>query len=61
DTACELIVHPHTLVLSFLVVLLYREHGRLCSLTLLPDSSTAEDFRQLRLWLRWRSAAAKAT
>ena len=59
DTACELIVHPHTLVLSFLVVLLYRQQGRLRSLTLLGDSLEAEDFRQLRLWLRWRSTAAK--
>ncbi|MDP1734127.1 MAG: hypothetical protein Q8L44_07160 [Sulfuritalea sp.] len=58
DTASELIVHPHTLVLSFLVVLLYRQEGRLRALTLLPDSLAAEDFRQLRLWLRWRSAAA---
>jgi len=57
-TATEVIVHPHTLVLSFLVVLLYREQGRLRSLTLLADSLAAEDFRQLRLWLRWRSTAA---
>jgi hypothetical protein len=53
-------VHPHTLVLSFLVVVLYRQDGGLRSLTLLADSLTAEDFRQLRLWLNWRSAAAKA-
>jgi toxin CptA len=57
-TATEVIVHPHTLVLSFLVVLLYREQGRLRSLTLLADSLAADDFRQLRLWLRWRSTAA---
>lgn len=48
-------VHPHTLVLSFLVVLLYRSQGRLHSVTLLADSLAAEDFRQLRLWLRWRA------
>jgi len=60
DTACELIVHPHTLVLPFLVVLLYRQEGRLRSLTLLADSLAVEDFRQLRLWLRWRSTEAKA-
>jgi hypothetical protein len=59
-TASEAIVHPHTLVLSFLVVLLYREEGRLRSMTLLRDSLTAEDFRQLRLWLRWRSTASTA-
>ena len=59
-TASEAIVHPHTLVLSFLVVLLYREEGRLRSMTLLRDSLTAEDFRQLRLWLRWRATASTA-
>ena len=57
-TATEVVVHPHTLVLSFLVVLLYRQQGRLRSLTLLADSLVAEDYRQLRLWLRWRSTAA---
>lgn len=51
-------VHPHTLVLAFLVVLLYRQQGRSRSLTLLGDSLAPEEFRQLRLWLRWRSAAA---
>jgi toxin CptA len=56
-TASEAAVHPHTLVLSFLVVLLYRQQGRLRSLTLLEDSLPDGDFRQLRLWLRWRSAA----
>jgi toxin CptA len=56
-TASEATVHPHTLVLSFLVVLLYRQQGRLRALTLLEDSLSDGDFRQLRLWLRWRSAA----
>jgi hypothetical protein len=37
-TASEAVVHPHTLVLSFLVVLLYRCQGRLRALTLLGDS-----------------------
>jgi len=58
DTAVDVVVHPHTLVLSFMVVLLYRQEGRLRSLTMLADSIAAEDFRQLRLWLRWRSTAA---
>jgi toxin CptA len=57
-TASEAVVHPHTLVLAFLVVLVYRQQGRLRSMTLLGDSLAAEDFRQLRLWLRWRSTAA---
>jgi hypothetical protein len=56
-TASEAVVHPHTLVLSFLVVLLYRCQGRLRALTLLGDSLAEEDFRQLRLWLRWRPTA----
>ncbi len=56
-TASEAVVHPHTLVLSFLVVLLYRRQGRLRALTLLGDSLAEEDFRQLRLWLRWRPTA----
>ena len=56
--ASDALVHPHTLVLSFLVVLLYRQQGGLRFLTLLGDSLAQEDFRQLRLWLRWRSTAA---
>jgi toxin CptA len=58
-TATDGTVHPHTVVLSFLVLLLYRSEGRLRSLTLLGDSLTEDDFRQLRLWLRWRSTATK--
>jgi len=57
-TASDAVVHPHTVVLSFLVVLLYLQQGRLRSMTLLGDSMSAGDFRQLRLWLRWRSVAA---
>ncbi len=57
-TASEVALHPHTLVLSFMVVLLYRQAGRLRAMTLLGDSLADEDFRQLRLWLRWRSTAA---
>jgi hypothetical protein len=56
-TASEAVVHPYTLVLSFLVVLLYRCQGRLRAVTLLGDSLAEEDFRQLRLWLRWRPTA----
>ena len=57
-TASEAVVHPHTFVSSFLVVLLYRQERRLRFLTLLSDSLAAEDFRQLRLWLRWRLVTA---
>ena len=58
-TVIEAAVHPHTLVLSFLVVLLYRQQGRLRSLVLPGDSLATEDFRQFRLWLRWQSSAAR--
>ena len=58
-TAIEAVIHRHTLVLPFLVVLLYRQQGRLRSLTLPGDGLDAEDFRQLRLWLRWQSTAAR--
>ena len=56
-TGSQAVVDRHTVVLSFLVVLLYRQQGRLRSMTLLGDSLPDEDFRQLRLWLRWCSAA----
>lgn len=48
-------LHRHTTVLSFLVVLLYRQNGRLRSCVVLPDCLATKDFRQLRVWLRWRS------
>lgn len=51
-------VEPQTVVWSFLVLLLYRQENRLRSLALLGDSLAVEDFRQLRLWLRWRAVAA---
>jgi hypothetical protein len=53
-------LHPHTFVSSFLVVLLYRRNDRLRALTLLGDSLPVEDFRQLRLWLRWRGSIRPA-
>ena len=58
-TASAALLHSHTLVLSFLVVLLFRQSGRLRSITLLADSLVVEDFRQLRLWLRWRATASR--
>lgn len=50
---CETDVDPHTTVISFLVVLLFRTDGRSGALTLAGDSMAAEDFRHLRVWLRW--------
>ncbi|MDO9450858.1 MAG: hypothetical protein Q7J21_10265 [Rugosibacter sp.] len=54
ETTSDIVLHPHTIVLPFLVILLYRQKNHLQSLILLKDSLTAEDFRQLRLWLRWQ-------
>lgn len=48
--------HPHTTVTSLMTIMLLRQQGRIEALVLLPDALAAEDFRLLRLWLRWRSA-----
>lgn len=58
ETASEARVQPHTVVWAFLVVLLYRQDGRLRSIVLLADSFDSNDFRQLRIWLRWRASAS---
>ncbi len=46
-------IHPQTTVTPLLVVMLLRRQGRIEALVLLPDALGAEDFRLLRLWLRW--------
>ena len=57
DGSCgEARIHPQTTVTSLLAVLLLRQEGRIEALVLLPDALDAEDFRLLRLWLRWRAA-----
>jgi toxin CptA len=43
-----------TTVLPWLVVLRLTGQGGKRSLVLPPDSMTAEEYRQLRVWLRWR-------
>jgi len=50
-------VQPDSVVFSQLLVLRVRdgESGRLQTLALLPDSMPSEQFRELRLWLRWRA------
>ncbi len=50
-------VQPDSVVFSQLLVLRVRdgESGRLETLALLPDSMPSEQFRVLRLWLRWRA------
>ena len=56
DEPGEARVHPHSTITPLLAVLLLRQKKRLGTLVLLPDSLTKEDFRRLRLWLRWQAA-----
>jgi hypothetical protein len=56
-TAIRVMLAPQTLVLPFLVILLWREGRRHCSLPVMRDSMSADDFHTLRLWLRWQSTA----
>ena len=52
-------IHPHTTVMPWLTVVLLRSGRRLEPLeplVLLPDSLAGEEFRKLRLWLRWQAA-----
>ena len=51
----EALPHPHSTVTPQLTILLFRLCKRLESLVLLADSLNEEDFRRLRLWLRWQS------
>lgn len=48
-------------VTAWLTVLNLRLSGRRfgCSTVLLPDSLDAEDYRQLRVWLRWNGAVTQ--
>jgi toxin CptA len=58
-TAMAAEVDAQTLVLGWLVVLVYRVEGRRRALVLPGDALDAEDARRLRVWLRWRAAAAE--
>ena len=51
-----------TYVTPYLTVLNLRRPGerRTRHVTLLPDSLHADDFRKLRVWLRWKEDGAKA-
>ncbi len=40
------------------VIQFKRESGRRVALALLPDSMDADDYRRLRVWLRWVKPAA---
>jgi len=53
----KLDLQPESTVFSQLIALRLRlgEAKRVSSLVLLPDQMSAEQFRLLRLWLRWRA------
>jgi toxin CptA len=55
-------VRPETVVLPWLVVLRYRcaEGGRTQTAAILPDSLDEDDFRRLRVWLKWRAVVRSA-
>lgn len=55
------VVLADSTVFNQLIVLRMKIDDARCvsSLTLLPDSMSSEDFRLLRLWLRWRGEALK--
>ena len=52
--ACN--VMSSTFVAPYLTVLNLKSMGKFfaCSVVILPDSIDAEEFRQLRVWLRWK-------
>lgn len=46
---------PDTYVTPWLCVLAFRSEGKTRRLPLYPDSLHPEDFRRLRVWLRWQA------
>lgn len=46
---------PRTSVTPWLCILAYRAQGKIHSLALYPDSLHPDDFRHLRVWLRWQA------
>ncbi len=57
------VVLPRTTVTPWLCVLAYRRAGERSgrSIALLPDHLEAEDYRRLRVWLRWRARVRDAS
>lgn len=57
--AAELL--PGCTAFTWLVVLRFRTDGerKARALTLLPDQMSRDEFRKLRLWLRWNATAGK--
>jgi len=52
-------VKPQTTVLPWLCVLRMNIDGRAFALAIPPDALAADDFRRLRLWLRWMGAGGR--
>ncbi len=52
---------PESTVFAWLVVLRFRVGGerKAHALTLLPDQMSSDEFRKLRLWLRWNATTGK--
>jgi len=55
DTAewCDIEVLGDSFVSTGLIVLRYRTAGQVQTLTLMPDSASADDLRRIRVSLRW--------
>ena len=58
-TRVEAVLLPESTVFVWLVVLRFRieGQGKGRALTLLPDQMSRDEFRTLRLWLRWNAMA----
>ncbi|HMW17008.1 MAG TPA: hypothetical protein PKN13_04665 [Accumulibacter sp.] len=54
-------VSPDTAVFSRLIVLRVHDQTRMISQPLFPDSMSADEFRRLRLWLRWQIMPREST
>ena len=50
----QVLIEPESTVTALMTVLLLRVEGRREALVLLADALSNDDFRRLRLWLRWR-------
>ncbi len=58
-TRVDAAVFPESTVFAWLVTLRFRVEGekRIRTLVLFPDHMSGDEFRLLRLWLRWNSVA----
>ena len=53
----QALIEPESTVTALMTVLLLRVEGRREALVVLADALSNDDFRRLRLWLRWRLPA----